>query len=48
MGMFKKFIIILTLLFSTAVNAADIKDKATILLEEGFGAFISNLIPSDG
>jgi len=46
--MFKKFIIILTLLFSTAVNAADIKDKATILLEEGFGAFISNLIPGDG
>ena len=30
--MFKKFIIILTLLFSTAVNAADIKNK-----------FISNL-----
>ena len=46
--MFKKFIIILTLLFSTAVNAADIKDKATILLEEGFGAFMSNLIPGDG
>jgi len=32
MGMFKKFIIILTLLFSTAANAADIKNK-----------FISNL-----
>jgi len=46
--MLKRFIIILTLLFSTAVNAADIKDKATILLEEGFGAFISNLIPGDG
>jgi len=44
----KKFIIILTLLFSTTANAADIKDKATILLEEGFGAFISNLIPGDG
>ena len=46
--MFKRFIIILTLLFSTAVNAADIKDKATILLEEGLGAFMSNLIPGDG
>ena len=48
MGMFKKFIIILTLLFSTAVNAADIKDKATIFIEEGLGAFMSNLIPGDG
>jgi len=46
--MFKKFIIILTLLFSTAVNAADIKDKANIFIEEGLGAFISNLIPGDG
>ena len=46
--MLEKFIIILTLLFSTTANAADIKDKATILLEEGFGAFISNLIPGDG
>ena len=46
--MFKKFIIILTLLFSTTANAADIKDKANIFIEEGLGAFISNLIPGDG
>ena len=46
--MFKKFIIILTLLFSTTANAADIKDKATIFIEEGLGAFMSNLIPGDG
>ena len=46
--MLKRFIIILTLLFSTAVNAADIKDKANIFIEEGLGAFISNLIPGDG
>ena len=41
-------ILIFALLFSITVNAADIKDKANVFLEEGLGAFISNLIPGEG
>ena len=41
-------IFIFALLFSITANAADIKDKANVFLEEGLGAFISNLIPGEG
>jgi hypothetical protein len=41
-------ILIFALLFSITANAADIKDKANVFLEEGLGAFISNLIPGEG